>query len=69
MKFLKAFPFRKASLQETLIVALHKLAIDLAHQFERNTHCNQNGGACEWKRLHVSDPQNDVRQNSNEGHK
>jgi hypothetical protein len=49
MKFLKAFPFRKASLQETLVVALHELAIDLAHQFECNTHRDQHGGACEWK--------------------
>jgi hypothetical protein len=49
VKFLIAFPKRKTSLQEALIVALHQLAIDLTHQFKCNTNRNQHGGSGEWE--------------------
>ena len=54
----------KRLLQEALVVALHQLAVDLAHQFERHTYCNQHSGSGKWERLNIANPQNDVRQDS-----
>ena len=58
---------RRALLQETLVVAQHQLAVDLAHQLERDADGDQHVVPANGKFCTSDDPQQEVRQDRDDG--